>query len=544
MSKEKPLSQKPTFETEIDESLNITQNSGSLTKDLEAQPDTTAHTESAESLHEERDADAIHRTEIPYSFFLKWEIYVITGAVSFLAFFSSISVPIYLPALPQLEEDFNVSTELINLTVVIYTLFQGLAPSVWSPLADRFGRRPVYLACCVVYIGANIGLALATNYGMIMGFRALQAMGMASTVAIGSGVVGDLTKRENRGSYIAMFSGITLVGSAVGPLIGAGLIKAFGWRSVFWFLTIACGVALVFVIVAVPETCRALVGNGSVRPVNAINQAPVMNLRGAIKPELKQISIQEGRARGIMEPFKKVSQLATWRLCAHLTTLLLLVPCGLHYACWFMLMTAQSSLLTEKYNFSTISLGLSYLGGGLGSVAGSLLSGRIMDAAYRTHVRKYKETWAQEHGDEPVDMDDFDIVSARLSTFPYPSAFLMASTLIFGWTIEYHVHWAVPVVMMAFVSFSAVFLINLASCLLVDLHPNESSSATAALNLVRCVLAAAGIAAIDKMIASLGAGGAFTLMSGIVFASWACFIILFRRGRNEIQNKKKKKSEN
>lgn len=468
----------------------------------------------------------------PYSVFLQWEKYTIVIAVSCLAFFSSISVPIYLPALPELETKFNVSTELINLTVVIYTLFQGLAPSFWSPLADEFGRRPVYLACCIVYIGACVGLALARNYGMLMGFRALQAMGMASTVAIGSGVCGDLTQRKDRGRYVALFSGITLIGSAVGPLIGAGLTNSFGWRAVFWFLVIAAGACFVFVIVAIPETCRSIVGNGSVKPRRALNQAPIMILRGMLQDKFKQISFDQGKAYGIIEPHKKVSKLATWVLMTKLNVILILVPCGLHYATWLMLITSQSTLFTDKYHFTVVHVGLSYLGSGLGSILGSLVSGRILDAVYRRQVRKYEEAWRQEHGEsEPVDMTGFDIFKARLSTFPYPSALLLAATIIFGWTIEYHVHWSVPVVMMFFVSSAVIYFLNIAGCLLVDLYPRESSSATAALNLVRCVLAAAGIAAVDKMTTSLGPGGAFTLLSGINLASWALLFLVIRNGQ-------------
>lgn len=62
----------------------------------------------------------------------------------------------------------------------------------------------------------------------------------------------------------------------------------------------------------------------------------------------------------------------------------------------------------------------------------------------------------------------------------------------------------------------SVFHINLGQCLMVALFPEESLTASAVLNVVRCRLCAVGLAVLDRMIESLDAGGTFTLFSGII----------------------------
>lgn len=472
--------------------------------------------------------------DVPYSIFRNWEKYSITIICSLLAFFSSLSVPIYLPALPELEKDFNIDTEMVNLTVVVYTLFQGIAPSFWSPAADQFGRRPVYLACILVYMAACIGFAEAHNFGTLIGVRIVQAMGMAATVAIGAGVVGDITQRKERGSYVSMFSGITLIGSAIGPLIGGGLSTTYGWRAIFWFLTIASGVAFVVVLLITPETCRSIVGNGIVKPRYLINQAPIMVLRGKLYPGEKQISDEQGRELGLLAPRKKINMWLTWQLVFKLDVALVLTPCALHYVVWLMVITSQTTLLTNNYHFTTLQVGLSYLANGIGSVGGSLISGKIMDLSYQRNFTKFKADWIERYGpDLPIDVTKFDIRSARLWPAPYISTMVIVGTIIFGWTIQYKVHWIVPILMTLFSSAGTIFYMNLGTCLMVDLYPAEGSSATAALNVVRCILGAAGIAAVDKMITSMGAGGAYTLLSGFLFLSWTCIVIVMRQGRRQ-----------
>lgn len=102
-------------------------------------------------------------------------------------FFSGVSSNIYYPALNDVSQDFHVSSTLINLTVTSYMIFQGLAPTFIGDLADIVGRRPAYVVCFTIYIGANIGLALCQNYASLFILRAVQASGSSATVALGIG---------------------------------------------------------------------------------------------------------------------------------------------------------------------------------------------------------------------------------------------------------------------------------------------------------------------------------------------------------------------
>lgn len=467
----------------------------------------------------------------PYTIFTTWERYAITAIASFLGLYSSVSIPIYLPALPTLKEDFNITTEQINLTVVTYSIFQGLGPAFWSPMADKFGRRPIYIICILVYIGACVGLALANSYGMLLGMRALQATGMATTVALGSGVVGDMTLRKDRGTFMGIFTGITLVGGAIGPIIGGGLTASLGWRSIFWFLVISAGVSFVLTILLLPETGRSIVGNGRIKPHRAINQAPSMIIRNKLKPNQKQIPFDQGE-HALLAPPKTTSFLRTYRIVLYKDVAAILLPIGLHYTLWFMVITAQSTLLMSEYNFSALQVGISYLGNGIGSVLGSLISGNLMNYLYRRETAKYRQTWLETHGpDVPPDMSLFDIQSARLKPAQYVSLVILFSGIIFGWTIQYKVHWIVPVFVTLLLSFGSIFYITIGQCLMVDLFPDESSTASACLNVVRCLLCASGLAVVDKMISALGSGGAFTLMAGIVFLSWIGIFLEMKHGQ-------------
>ncbi len=153
-------------------------------------------------------------------------------------------------------------------------MLQGIAPSFWGPVSDAKGRRVAYCLTFLVFLGACIGLAEARSFAALITLRCLQSAGSASTIAIGSGVIGDITTRAERGGLMGIFQAGLLVPVAVGPVIGGALAGSLGWRSIFWFLSIYCGAFLLLLILTLPETLRSVVGNGGQRPSDLIFRYP------------------------------------------------------------------------------------------------------------------------------------------------------------------------------------------------------------------------------------------------------------------------------
>ncbi|KAH7378073.1 hypothetical protein BKA64DRAFT_536175, partial [Cadophora sp. MPI-SDFR-AT-0126] len=92
---------------------------------------------------------------------------------------------------------------------------QGIAPSFITDLADRHGRRPMYIFCFVVFTAANLGLSLQNNYIASLILRMLQSATSSETVALANGVVGDIITSSERGMYIAVASIGTMFGSMI-----------------------------------------------------------------------------------------------------------------------------------------------------------------------------------------------------------------------------------------------------------------------------------------------------------------------------------------
>ncbi|GKT77553.1 MFS multidrug transporter [Colletotrichum tofieldiae] len=453
----------------------------------------------------------------PYSIFDIRQKRIVVLIVSTAATFSGFASNIYFPALPTIASDLNVSVELVNLTVTTYLIFQGLAPSLWGPISDVKGRRFAYCYTFSVFLGACIGLAETRNYATLITLRCLQSTGSASTIAVGSGVISDITTREDRGGYMGVFQAGLLVPVAVGPVIGGALAGSLGWRSIFWFLAIYCGAFLAFLILLLPETLRSVVGNGARVPSSLFGKHPLSLYQRTTKTKWAFRS-----ASSEPPPPKKVDITGPIRILFDKCAAPIMVFLAVYYAVWQMSITVMSSLFKSQYGLSDTHIGLTFIANGVGSMTGTLVTGMILDIDYRRVKEKHEaENEAENTALYFPTSQDFPIEKARLRLIPIFSLLQCVSIAVFGWTINFprHVPIAVPIISTFVTGWTAVSTQSLVMTYLIDVFPDRSAAASASLNLARCLLAAAGTSFVMPMVNGIGVGWAFTVCVAVQLAA-------------------------
>lgn len=417
---------------------------------------------------------------------------------------------IYFPALPTIAQDLNVSVELVNLTITSYLIFQGIAPSFWGPVSDVRGRRVAYCCTFAVFLGACIGLAESKDYATLVVLRCLQSAGSASTIAIGSGVIGDITTRDNRGGFMGIFQAGLLVPVAVGPIIGGALAGSLGWKSIFWFLAIYSGVFLIILSLVLPETLRSIVANGGKTPTSILARYPLV-----IYQRLSTIKWDQQAASQQTVPRKPIDVTGPFRILISKHAAPVIMFLAIYYAVWQMSITAMSSLFQSRYGLDEIQIGLTFIANGVGSMIGTLVTGKILDKDYRRAKARHEADAAhlREVATRDGNAPDFPLERARLRLIPVFSLLQGISILVFGWTIQYpnRVHIAFPIISTFITGWTAVSAQSVVTTYLVDVFPQKSAAASASLNLARCLFAAGGTSFIMPMVNDIGVGLAFTV---------------------------------
>lgn len=489
----------------------------------------------------------------PYSIYTLWEKRFIVLAASLSAFFSPLTAQIYLPALPELSKELHVTSSQINLTVTTYLIFQGLTPMFIGGFADAAGRRPAYLICFVVYIAANIGLALSKNYTSVLVVRMVQSAGSSTTVALNQAVVADIITSAERGQYIGITVLPIVLAPSLGPVLGGILSEYLGWRWIFWFLAIAAAACLVPMLFFFPETCRKIVGDGSVRPpaIYRTFRQMIIDWRGkraARSATTAGLRRTTSTVTGGSQPRPKF-KLEAPNLLGSLFILfekevgIVLFYSGIVFAGFYALSTSLPAQLQANYGYSSVVVGLMYLPLAGGSIVTAFVCGPLINRNFRRHAARLG---IHVESSRQMDLSNFPIERARFEVGIPLLCLGIAVFLVWGWVLQEDVSVAAPIVLLFVFGVGMIGFVNSVNTLLIDIYPHKAGSAVAANNLTRCLIGAGFSAAIQPMIDAVGAGWAFFILGAISIALLPVLLLVVRKGpqwRAEVAAKEKAKKE-
>ncbi|KAL3459477.1 major facilitator superfamily domain-containing protein [Aspergillus heterothallicus] len=440
----------------------------------------------------------------------------IISLTSLAMIITMIATNIVLPVLPILQESYGVTTTQMNLLVTVFSLVQGITPALMSALSDLQGRRLAWMLTLLIYFGANIGLALQDSYVALIILRCLQSLGSSCAIPFGFAVAADISSPAERGRYIGPLQGSVMGAFAFGPVIGGLLEPSFGWRSIFWFLAICSGMALLAYFVVIPETARNIVGDGSVEPDGWWRRPVIENITRNLHQGSKKISPAQNN-----EDIKCVEQLGQSRVAqilraftilAEKDALILIIFTSLFYSGVTAMWATTGSHFGSLYGLDTLQVGFSFLPYGIAGGMGSIISGRLLDFNYRRILRNQQTALSKEDIIPENGADLFPYEVARLQVAA-PFALLASfSLLTYGWLIETHQSLAAALTLQALIGFSGTPLLGIIYTLLIDLYPTQAVATQGAADLVRCWLGAVFAAVIDRMLDSMGWGWSFTLI--------------------------------
>ena len=165
-----------------------------------------------------------------------------------------LSTDLYLASLPSLVSGFGVPVATVQLTLSLFVIGFGSAQLVIGPLSDRFGRRPVLLTGLGLYVVTSALCGLAQSIELLIAARFLQALGCCAAVMIARAVVRDAYEPQDSARFLARASTWISLAPIVGPILGAYLQVAFGWRAAFIALGIFSACLMAACLYHLPET--------------------------------------------------------------------------------------------------------------------------------------------------------------------------------------------------------------------------------------------------------------------------------------------------
>lgn len=328
------------------------------------------------------------------------------------------------PSVPQVLVEFRPDgsdTFLGTFSVTVYILGFVVGPLLCGPLTDLMGRITILRFTATLYLLLTIACALSTSLTMLIVFRFLAGCFGGAPMAIGGGVASDLYEPSQRTRPMAWYSVGTMMGLALGLVLGGLITGGLNWRWVFWIASILAGIlagicvgSLWFLL---RETHQAtLIRRG--RSGSTTDSRDEKNHYSA--PYLG------GKVTRLLRRSIKIPA----KIARHSPAFSILLLIGTFNGLVNMILSSLGSVYQPQYSFPATTAGLSYLGLGIGDILGLAATPRISDY----------------FGKRNPHSDGLRLPRNSLPMMIIAGPLTSIGLFWYGWTCEAKVHWILPII--------------------------------------------------------------------------------------------------
>lgn len=175
------------------------------------------------------------------------------------------SIDAMLPALPMIGAE--LSPDDLNraqLLVTSFVLGMGLGTFVTGPLSDAYGRKPIMMLGCCVYLLGTLAAFMSEGLTMMLVARVFMGLGAAGPRVVVMAIIRDLYVGREMAKITSFVFLIFAIAPALAPSLGYLIMAAFGWRAIFLSFAVFIAIAATWLMLRQPETLPAQ----SRRPLN------------------------------------------------------------------------------------------------------------------------------------------------------------------------------------------------------------------------------------------------------------------------------------
>ena len=169
-------------------------------------------------------------------------------------FAGALDLGVLSPALPALGAQFAVGPSALAWVFTLYLLANVVAIPIAATLADRNGRRGVYIACVAIFGAGSVLAIAAPSYGIFLLARAIQAIGAGGIFPVATAAIADRVPAQRRGAALGLVAATWGVAAVIGPAFGGAVTRLVSWH---WVFVLNVPLAIVVIVLArryVPAT--------------------------------------------------------------------------------------------------------------------------------------------------------------------------------------------------------------------------------------------------------------------------------------------------
>ncbi|KAI5890975.1 MFS general substrate transporter [Schizophyllum commune H4-8] len=447
--------------------------------------------------HERDDYDAVQKHNEVYERFSPAAKRLFVGMTAFTALMALFVSGTFIPSIPQIANDLNTTPDVVSNAVSISMFTVALGSMTFSSYSTWYGRRPIYLIGLPLLVVGSFGVARSRSVPELFGWRIMQAFGASPGFSVGSGVIGDIYKLEERGFAMGVFTGAALIGPALAPVAGGWAAHYSSWRHMQEAIGVAAFATFIFVYFYLSETKH---------------------------PQTKEIEKERLRAQGAgRKPpsFVFLNPVGPMKLLASPPMLLSTIAGYTALISDFVLLIPIAYTIGKRYHLggNEFLIGLCFIPMGMGNFIGAPLAGKFSDRMVIKWRERRNGVWYPED---------------RLRATTPGLGYLIPLTLIAsGLTTQYipgPLGLTLNLIWFFFNGIGIDVVLSPVGSYCVDIMHEHSAEAVSANQGFRALMCALTIPAIFPLINSIGLIPVYAIFAGVAWIGYVLIIWLIRDG--------------
>lgn len=415
---------------------------------------------------------------------------------------------------------------------------------ILAPFSEINGRRPVFMATGLLFVAMQVACALTPTFGGMLVSRFLLGVGGSTFSTMVGGILADIWKSDERNTPMVLFTGATLFGTGIGPLVSGTIAQRLLWRWVFYVQIITSGALVALVLIFFKETRGTIIVSKKAKALNKwyeqleslgvvgmqLNspfassadpeKAPASDHKPTPQTHVFVPTVRRIRFKVLADEERaslgRMISMSLYRPIHMLFT----EPVVFFFSLWiafawailYLQFGSTPLVFRVTYNFTLEQSGFVFTAMCVGAILSTILS-------------IWQEKFMKQHF--PAKMASPE---GRMLPSCICAAFLPISLFWFGWTASSNIHWILPTMaiglatMGIFSIFLAVFNYS------ADTYYTFTSSALAASGLCRNLLGGAFPLVTHQMFNNLGFSAASSLLGGIALVLTLVPVVLVWKG--------------
>ncbi|KAL7798118.1 major facilitator superfamily domain-containing protein [Trichoderma ceciliae] len=325
------------------------------------------------------------------------------------------------------------------------SLLQGIGNIVWVPIANKWGRRPVYILSYVIYFATAVWLIFEKSYAKFLAGRILMGFGSGAAETLAPITIADIFFLHERGRVMSAYTCFLSVGVSGGLMISGLITINHSWRTIYQVGSALIGLVLLLLLFTVPETSYSRINDTYDGPssLETPGHPPISSAaEQGEQPPAKKMSYVESlmvfKAAGTSENVFKmmirpfgliILPPVLWSALALAVTVGFLVAVS----------SNSSSAFNQTYGFASYQVGLCYIAGIVGSLLGLPAGGHLGDKVADILTKR-------NHGIREPEM--------RLPAVIISAITMPLALILYGVGIQYKLHWICPTIGLGLLNFS------------------------------------------------------------------------------------------